>query len=440
MADLKLVQTAAEEALKAQFSASDARRTGWAANRAREAFEAFTEQGMPHRRMEAWKYTDLRAMMREANTPSRPYAGALDALNVFADLDLLQFRVVNGFVAEMPSSLPVGMSVYRLRDVFGSGASPFTCHIGALIDVKTDMVAALNTAFVEGGIIIKIEDGVEVKQPIHVDLGYIGQGGEAAYARVIVLMGKNAKATVVETHVSEATGYHTNVVLEASLDDGAQLHHLKVQNETLDAMHLATSSFKLGADAVLKTASVHTGSGMYRNNVNVTFAGENSSADVGAATMLKNKQHGDTTLFVDHAVPHCTSRELFKTVVDDNARAVFQGKILVRPDAQKTDGQMMTQALHLSETAEVNAKPELEIYADDVQCAHGATMGELDEELMFYLTSRGIPEGKAKALLVQAFLGEVFELVPDVFHDSLIALTEGWLQTAHTETLKGSGA
>ena len=435
MAELKIVHTEAEERLKAQFDKSISRRTGWAAERARKAFAAYAAHGLPNKRVEEWKYTDLRNLMKTANTPTTQYEGALDAIDGLTGVDALEFRIVNGFVADLPSSLPRGVSVYRLRDVYGSGQSPFTSHIGALLNVEKDTVAALNTAFAEGGLILKIEDGVEVKHPIRIDLGYIGAGEETAYARVILLMGKGAKASVVETHMSDATGYHTNVVVEATLDEGAELNHVKLQSETLDAIHLATTAFKLGKEAKLKTVALHTGSGVYRNNVNVAFAGEFAEAEIGAATMLRSSQHGDTTLFVDHAVPNCTSRELFKTVVDDASKAVFQGKILVRPDAQKTDGQMMTQSLHLSEMAEVDAKPELEIYADDVQCAHGATMGELDEDLLFYLKSRGIPDGAAKALLVQAFLSEVFELAPDELQEAMGEIVGKWLETAHTDAI-----
>jgi Fe-S cluster assembly protein SufD len=199
-----------------------------------------------------------------------------------------------------------------------------------------------------------------------------------------------------------------------------------------DALVLSTLAAKLGARTTFDTINVVAGPGMARHQVFLTFAGEYSKANVNGATMLNGRQHADTTLLVDHAVAHCESRELFKTIIDDEATGVFQGKIIVRPHAQKTDGRMMSAALLLSEGGTMNNKPELEIFADDVQCGHGATCGALDEDLLFYLMARGLPRPEAESLMVQAFLGEAVETVDhEPTREALVAVVENWLRARH---------
>ncbi len=193
-------------------------------------------------------------------------------------------------------------------------------------------------------------------------------------------------------------------------------------------MALSTLAVKLGAESSFNSINVVTGSAVSRHQVFALFSGENSTAQINGATMIKGRQHSDSTLIVEHGAPHCESRELFKTVIDDDATGVFQGKIIVPPHAQKTDGRMMSAALLLSEGGAMNNKPELEIFADDVQCGHGATCGQLDEDLLFYLMARGLPKVEAESLLIQAFLGEAVEFVEnESLRDALIAYVEGWL-------------
>ncbi len=196
-----------------------------------------------------------------------------------------------------------------------------------------------------------------------------------------------------------------------------------------EAVHIATLVATVGAKARFNTFNLTSGGAVSRYQGFITCAGEHTSIATNGVNLLRSEQHGDTTLFMDHAVPHCMSREVFRAVLDDSAHSVFQGRIVVRPDAQKTDAKMMTRALLLSDEAEVDAKPELEIFADDVTCGHGATAGALDDSLLFYLRARGLPEKQAQALLIQAFVGEAIEsIVHDGLRDAAIAASVRWLE------------
>jgi Fe-S cluster assembly protein SufD len=208
----------------------------------------------------------------------------------------------------------------------------------------------------------------------------------------------------------------------------AEVDHIKICTDGAQALHLSTLMVELGERATLRDLSFVSGSAVLRNQLFVRFAGENATAQLAGASLLRGRQHVDTTLVVDHAVPGGSSRELFKSVLDDQSRSVFQGKIIVRPGAQKTDGKMMAKALLLSDDAEANSKPELEIFADDVQCGHGATAGALDEDLLFYLRARGIPLKQAEALLIQSFVGEAIDTIEqDAVKDALHAAALAWL-------------
>lgn len=226
---------------------------------------------------------------------------------------------------------------------------------------------------------------------------------------MIVAAAKGAKAIVLETFIGGAEGSFSNTLTDIHAGDEAEVTVARLQMEAAGTTHIGTAVVTLGAQTQVKLIGAGIGSGFARHQSFVAFTGEGSRADLLGITMVRAGQHVDQTLVVDHAVPQCDSRELFKTVVGEGAKGIFQGKIIVRPHAQKTDGQMMTQSLLLSDDAEMSLKPELEIFADDVQCAHGATSGQIDEDLLFYLRSRGIPEAEARTLLVLAFLSEAVE-------------------------------
>jgi Fe-S cluster assembly protein SufD len=248
--------------------------------------------------------------------------------------------------------------------------------------------------------------------------------------RSLVVIEEGARAMLVESHEGPAgSDYQVNAALELFVGDRAHVDHVKIIGEGADALHVSTLAAAIAARARFNSFTFTTGGAVVRNQLFLKFDGEGTVAAIRGASLLKSRQHADTTLVADHIARDCQSREVFKTVLDDEGHGVFQGRIIVRPHAQKTDAKMMTQALLLSERAEADNKPELEIFADDVQCGHGATAGALDDELKFYLMARGIPASEAEALLIQAFLGEAIEGIEHAgLREALMESIANWLR------------
>ena len=288
-------------------------------------------------------------------------------------------------------------------------------------------VAAMNAAFAKDGLTLSVKSGANIDMPI--ELVFLATAGDARTiaTRIAIEVGAGASATLIETFLGEGS-YLANSALTISLGEGARLDRITLERQASDAIHLADREVTLHGRAVLRDFTLTAGARLNRQNATYTFAGEHADARIAGAYLLGDRQHADTRLVVRHAKPHCTSRELFKCVMDDHARGVFQGKVIVDPGAQKTDGKQSSHALLLSETAEFDAKPELEIFADDVVCGHGATSGDLDHNHLFYLRSRGIPEREAKAMLVAAFVEEAFETIGnDHIRAALTDIATGWL-------------
>jgi Fe-S cluster assembly protein SufD len=236
--------------------------------------------------------------------------------------------------------------------------------------------------------------------------------------------------TLIEDYEgADGADYQVNTLLELAIGDEASVERVKINREGDKALHVGTLLAAAGAGARIDDFSFNIGGAVVRNQIAMRFEGEGIEAAVRGASLLKDRQHADNTMVIDHAVGRCTGRELFKSVLDGESRAVFQGKIIVRQDAQKTDGKMSSHALLLSEGAEADHKPELEIFADDVVCGHGATAGALDEDLLFYLKARGIPQKEAEALMVQGFIGEVVEGVGnEAVREALMQAVREWLK------------
>jgi Fe-S cluster assembly protein SufD len=440
-AEIRPIKTAAETALAASFATAKRALPGAAAVAAlrEDAFQRFETEGLPHRRVEEWKYTDLRALMREA----RPLAPAPDAAakaragDVLATLAAIEARrivfVDGAFVPELSDlgDLEAGLSIGSTAQMLMAGDPWLTGRLGKVAP-SDDVAVALNTAFMGDGAVIHVAAGVALARPLH--LVFVAAGGEAAsmFVRSLVTIEKGARAMLVESHLGSAAAneHQVNAVLELEVGDEAHVDHVKITGEGAGALHVSTLMASVGAHARFNEFLFTTGGGVVRNQLFVRFAGEGTIAGIRGASLLKGRQHADTTLVADHAVADCTSREVFKAVLDDEGRSVFQGKIIVRPHAQKTDAKMATHALLLSETAEADNKPELEIFADDVQCGHGATSGDLDEDLLFYLKARGIPAKEAEALLIQAFVGEAVEGIEHAgLRDALMDQVVAWLET-----------
>lgn len=432
-AEIRQMRTAAEQTLLQAFATHKDRLSGAAGERA-DAFRMFEEAGLPHRRLEEWKYTDLRTLVREAKPLAPPPdARALTAakeVEALRSVDARRLVLVNGsFVPELSDlqGLEPGLSVTSLGDALSQGAAEIA-ELGRTVQTK-DVAVALNTAFMTDGVVIRVADGASLARPIAVIHVFAGDAA-AVFTRSLVIVGAHARLTLLEAFVGpDSVDYQVNSALELLVGDKAQVERVALAQEGDKALHLHSTMARVGAKARLHDFAFTAGSAVTRNQLFLHLAGEGTEAALRGANLLKGRQHVDTTLVVDHAAVGCQSRELFKHVLEEESRAVFQGKIIVRPGAQKTDGKMMSHALLLSETAEADNKPELEIFADDVVCGHGATAGSLDEELLFYLQARGIPTKEAEALLIQAFVGEAIEAIEhEVMREVLLTQTTDWLR------------
>jgi Fe-S cluster assembly protein SufD len=288
---------------------------------------------------------------------------------------------------------------------------------------------SLNLALAGAGIVYRIKDGAEIARPVHIVNLHAARTEAGLASRNLVSVGKGAKVILMESYVAlSSAAAQRNAVTELAIEAGARVNHVKYQAEARDSIHLSSWLTRIGKEAEYRAFQFSTGAALARNQIFVEFAGEGSLSHVSSAVLARGKQHNDTTIVIDHAVPHCESREMNKLVLDDEARGIVQCKVNVHRDAQKSDGHQMAHGLLLSEAAEFDSKPELEIFADDVVCGHGSTAGDIEEESLFYLRSRGIPEDEARALLIAAFAGEAIDKVEhEGLREAFAAMSESWL-------------
>jgi Fe-S cluster assembly protein SufD len=438
MTEVKIIKTAAETALADAFDQARARLPGSGAVAARRqaAFDLFARQGLPHRRVEEWKYTDLRALMREAKPLASPPDAAAKARGgaaagaVIGDVEARRLVFVDGaFVPDLSDlhELERGLAIGSLAGALGEGDAEVAARLGKLA-AADDVAVALNTAFMGDGAVIRIAAGATIERPLHLVFAAAAKPA-ASFVRSLVTVAPGARVMLIESYEGpDGSDYQVNSALELSVGDRAHVDHVKIIGEGAEALHVSTLAAAIGARSHLNAFTFTTGGAVVRNQLYLNFAGEEAVAGIRGATMIRGHQHADTTLFANHIAQGCQSRELFKTVLDGEAHGVFQGRIVVRPGAQQTDAKMMTQALLLSQSAQATNKPELEIFADDVQCGHGATAGALDENLKFYLMARGIPPAEAEAVLIQAFLGEAVEGIEHAgLREALIERVAAWL-------------
>jgi len=374
----------------------DAARAGSHAALREAAIASLRATGLPTRRAEAWKYTDLAPIAAlawgeppEAAVALPPARAAHRAVFVNGRLDAAR-STLPGFAAALAARRDAAIGT-----IAGEGA-----------------IVALNTALFEDGIVLELCAGLDGGT---LELLSLASGGEAPHAfhpRHVIRLGAGARLTLIESCTGQGRTLH-NPVFEIALDERAHLTHARINEEALDAFHLAAIHARVAARATYDSFVLNLGGRLTRGEIHVTLEGEGASAHLNGAQLLAGEQHADATTSLDHAAPGCPSRQVYKTVLSGRSRGVFQGKILVRKPAQKTDGYQMNQALLLSGTAEMDCKPQLEIYADDVKCSHGATIGALDETQLFFLRSRGIPAAEASAILVAAFLQEAVDGIQD---------------------------
>jgi Fe-S cluster assembly protein SufD len=402
----------------------------------RKAFEAYDRVGLPHRRIEDWKYTDLRVLMREvlplAVAPDQAaLTRAAAALKLHAIDGVRRLVLVDGVFAPNLSDLgdlEQGLVIRTLREVLEAGDAAL--HARLFSPDNSNPMVALNSAMMTDGVVIDVAGGAVLARPLHVVHIASGAAPSAMFTRSLLKLGKSASATLVESYIAAdgAKVYQAHDSLIVSIGDNARLDHVRLIEDSREAVNISSSVVTLGVHAHFNTFGMTSGASVSRYQATIAFAGEGSQVTTNGVNLLNGRQHADTTLFMDHAVPNCSSREIFRAVVDDRGHSVFQGRIIVQPKAQKTDAKMMTRALLLSDEAEADNKPELEIFADDVTCGHGATTGALDEGLLFYLRARGLSEKEAQALLIQAFVGEAIEsIVNDNLRELAVGAAERWL-------------
>jgi Fe-S cluster assembly protein SufD len=435
-AEVRPIKTAAETALSTAFAAVKDKLPGAAALR-ESAFERFEIAGLPHRRIEEWKYTDLRALMRDVKPLAPPpdaaaKARAKNAGAAFAAVEGRRIVLVDGtFVPELSdlAGLEPGLTIRSMAQALATGDTVVAKRLGRV--VPTDNIAvALNTALMGDGVVIEVAERAALARPLHLVFFNANGSPASVFTRSLVVVGKGARAMLIESHEGVAgSDYQVNAALEIEVADEAHVDHIKITGEGAGALHVSSLIAAVGAHARFNEFLFTTAATVVRNQLFIHFKGEGTVAGIRGATLLRERQHADATLVVDHTAGACISREVFKSVLDDESRGVFQGKIIVQPHAQKTDAKMAAHALLLSEEAEADSKPELEIFADDVQCGHGSTAGALDDDLLFYLKARGIPHKEAEALMIQAFVGEAVDGIEHAgLRDTLIDHVTAWLK------------
>ncbi len=416
--NVKVKKSTAELSLEAQVDAMLATAIGGQAR----ALGQLKQFGIPHRRLEPWVYTDLRNLMGDSYPPAEQVEDVSGFDNLvdpaLAALDACRIVRINGFLNEELSDLdglPLGVTFAR------QGGAP------KVEETPPHFISSVVTAFAGDALTLTAAPGAEIEKPIMLVNYTIANAPVASYTRTIVDVGEGASITLLESH-GGAGAYQAGNLLDISLGQDAAMTHVRHQNEDLSALHLALVRLDLGAQANWRSFTLTEGAKISRSETDIRFKAEGARALTNGAKLLRAAQHGDTTIIVDHAVPNCDSEEVIKAVLEDKARGIFQGKVIVRPGAHGTDGRQSCDALLLSDMAEMDTKPELEIYNDDVQCAHGATVGEIDRDMLFYLRSRGIPEKQAEALLIQAHVGGAMEVIADeTLKTAMSEISARWL-------------
>ena len=367
------------------------------------AGERFTALGWPTTRLEHWKYTNLAPLAKTQWRPANPSGAVPAGLTAsLAGRAAVELIFVNGSLVE--TSGDAGVVARNL----GSDPGPAVeDHLGKYADAETQALVALNTSQFVDGALIEIAPNKVVDGFIH--LLFVGEGdGIWSHPRNLIIAGRNSQVAVVETYVGTGS-YFTNAVTEIVAGDGAVVDHYRFGNESREAFHVGTLYVHQQRSSSVTSRVVTLGGALVRNEVTSILAGEGASVVLDGLFVGKGAQHIDNQTMVDHASPHCDSQELYKGVLDEQSRGIFDGKIVVRPDAQKTVSRQENHNLLLSETAIIDSKPTLEIHNDDVKCNHGSTIGQIADEPLFYLRSRGLGEDEARSLLIYAFAGEIVD-------------------------------
>lgn len=381
-----------------------------------QAFESFKKLGIPTSKNEEWKYTRISSVFnKEFGLTSSTPLGASDIDSVrlpgFETANELVF--INGIYMEPLSSVrSSSLVIMPLQQAANSEyADTISKHLGHSGKYIRDGIHAMNTAFVQQGLFIHVKKGKIVDQPLYIyNITDSRASNVLSQPRTLIYVAENAQVQIVETYATLGSEESfTNQVMEVVVEQHARVEYYKIQNDASGNSQVNTSHFRQVGKSFVHTVTITLNGGIVRNNLNIAMAADHSEAHLYGLYFLKGNTHADNHTVVDNIRPHCLSNELYKGIVDEHATAVFNGKIYVQPLAQKTNAFQSNKNILLSDSATVNTKPQLEIYADDVKCSHGCTVGQLDEEGMFYLRSRGISENTARSLLVHAFAVDVLE-------------------------------
>jgi Fe-S cluster assembly protein SufD len=395
----------------------------WFSEQRQSALKLFIETGFPSSRLENWKYTDVRPIAKQSfsnvSTTTSITTEEIDAIR-FQDIDCYELVFINGVYSKEHSrldGLTENIVIENMADALAKDKDLLEKHLSQYADNNVSPFTALNTAFIQHGTYINVPKNTVVDKPINIL--YLSKDNAqplATHPRNLVIMGEHAEATLIENYIGlDDANYFTNVVTEVSLSTASILKHYKIQQESVNAYHIGNLNVTQGKDSLFKSHSISLGGSLVRNDIYGQLAAEGASIVLNGLYMTDGKQHVDNHTRVDHLKPNTHSTENYRGVLNGKSRGVFNGKVVVHPQAQKIEAHQNNANLLLSDDAEIDTKPELEIYADDVKCSHGATVGQLDKNMLFYLRSRAIDEDTARSLLTYAFVNKIISdisLVP----------------------------
>lgn len=400
----------------ASFEKQAANGQSWIKRLRRAGIDRFEEAGFPTTRDEEWRFTNVAPIARTPFELAQPVqlSGSDPALAKFSfgNQAYTELVFVNGrFSRELSKlgRLPRGVTISSLAQVLQSNPILLERYLGRYADIKKDPFVALNTGFINDGAVVHLEAGTLVRHPIHLMfVSTAGQQPGVSHPRVLVVAEDNVHATIVESYIGATPGvYFTNGVTEIIGGDHVHLDHCKLQFESLDAYHIATMYVHLGRESSFVSHAATVGAKLSRNDLTAFLGGEYTRATLNGLVLIGGEQHADNHTVLRHEAPNCPSHELYKHVLDGRSSGVFKGKIFVQKDAQKTDSKQTSKSLLLSDDATMNSMPALEIYADDVKCTHGSTTGPVDEDMVFYLRTRGVSYEVARHLLTYAFAADI---------------------------------
>lgn len=405
--------------------------SGWMQQLRADALARFVPAGLPHRRVEWWKYTDLAASVQASLMPTKPSPGTARERNLFARRNFNEVEIVEGQVTAYPhSGLEDGVEIMPLREAL---AVP-SLWLRPWFQPGDDAIGNLNLAFVSDGALIRVGRGIKVTQPVCIR-SHFSTSGTMAHTRSVVAVEDGAELTLIEVdHITPERQAFTTSQTSYVLGVGARLNHVRVMTGSLAGLAIRSDTVEIAQDAEYRGLMLTAGPSLARQDVRVRLSGAGARYDIACAYAAASGQLADFSLELTHVAPQTTSRILAKGIASGSGHGVVQGRVRVEREAQQSDSHQLARGLMLTPGAEIDHRPELEIYADDVKCGHGATIGALDQNQLFYLQSRGIPEAEARQMLVAAYFGEISLRAPDALRDEL----ESWI--AENMTSMGGAA